>query len=80
MSISYRQLTPELRQQIIDAFNNRMECRQITEELGLSRRLTRRVLAEAGTNITNGFITGRFITDNIFSSFMNWSISIRGWG
>lgn len=50
MSISYRQLTPELRQQIIDAFNNGMECRQITKELDLSRRLTRRVLAEAGIN------------------------------
>lgn len=50
MAVSYRQLTNELRQQIIDAFNSGMECRQITENLDLSRRLTRRVLAEAGIN------------------------------
>ncbi|MEM9906077.1 MAG: LAGLIDADG family homing endonuclease [Cyanobacteria bacterium P01_D01_bin.44] len=50
MSISYRQLTPNLRNQIIAAFNNGMECLQITENFGLSNRSVRRVLADAGIN------------------------------
>lgn len=50
MAISYRQLTPEIRQKIIDKFNRGMECKEITTKLGLSRRAVRRVLADAGIN------------------------------
>lgn len=48
MRISYRQLTPQLKQQIIQAFEERMECREIPDFLNVSKRSVARVLAEVG--------------------------------
>lgn len=50
MAISYSQLTPQHRQNIIQAFQQGMECRDIPSYLGVSERSVARVLAEAGIN------------------------------
>jgi hypothetical protein len=50
MSISYRQLTPEIRRQVIEMFALGNECREITKRLDLSKRAVRRILAEEDIN------------------------------
>ncbi len=50
MGISYSKLTPQHRQQIIEAFHKGMECRDIPTYLEVSERSVSRVLAEAGIN------------------------------
>lgn len=50
MALSYRQLSPLLKQQIIAAFQEGMECREIPQYLHVSDRSVRRVLLEAGVN------------------------------
>ncbi len=50
MELSYRQLTPQLKQQIVQAFEGGMECREIPDFLNVSKRSVARVLAEVGIN------------------------------
>jgi hypothetical protein len=50
MFFNYRQLTSEQRLQIIEAFNQGMECREIPNYLRVSERAVARVLKEAGIN------------------------------
>lgn len=50
MALSYRQLSPLLKQQIIATFQEGMECREIPQYLHVSDRSVRRVLLEAGVN------------------------------
>jgi hypothetical protein len=50
MVTSYRQLTPQQKQQIIEAFQNGMECRMIPHFLEVSDRSVARVLSEAEIN------------------------------
>ncbi|MEM1169631.1 MAG: hypothetical protein AAGJ08_11280 [Cyanobacteria bacterium P01_H01_bin.35] len=50
MGISYRQLTPQLKQQIVQAFEGGMECREIPDFLSVSKRSVPRVLEEVGIN------------------------------
>jgi hypothetical protein len=46
----YSQLSSAQKQQIIDAFNQGLECRHIPELLSVSERSVARVLAESGVN------------------------------
>lgn len=50
MTLDYRQLKLEHKQQIIVAFNSGMECRGIPNYLDVSERAVARVLKEAGVN------------------------------
>jgi hypothetical protein len=50
MTLDYRQLKLEHKQQIIAAFNSGMECRGIPNYLDVSERAVARVLKEAGVN------------------------------
>lgn len=50
MTLSYRQLTPELKQEIVKAFQEGMECVDIPHLLNVSARSIGRVLAEQGIN------------------------------
>ncbi|WP_293056768.1 hypothetical protein [Okeania sp. SIO2B3] len=50
MGISYRQLTPQLKQQIVQAFEGGMECQEIPDFLNVSKRSVARVLVEVGIN------------------------------
>lgn len=47
---SYNQLTLQQKQEIINAFNNGMECREIPNYVAVSGRAVARVLNEAGIN------------------------------
>ena len=50
MATSYRQLTSQQKQRIVEAFAGGLECRQIPSYLDVSIRSVSRVLAEAGIN------------------------------
>lgn len=50
MLTNYRQLTVEQKQQIVSAFNQGMECREIPSYLKVSERAVARILNEAGIN------------------------------
>lgn len=50
MATSYRQLTSQQKQRIVEAFNEGLECRKIPSYLDVSIRSVSRVLAEAGIN------------------------------
>ncbi|MGB3511035.1 MAG: hypothetical protein WBA93_17740 [Microcoleaceae cyanobacterium] len=50
MGLSYSQLTSQLKQQIVKAFEEGMECREIPDFLNVSKRSVVQVLAEVGIN------------------------------
>lgn len=50
MLVNYREVSLQQKQQIIDAFNAGMECRNIHSYVGVSGRAVARVLNEAGIN------------------------------
>ncbi|MDY6938240.1 MAG: LAGLIDADG family homing endonuclease [Cyanobacteriota bacterium] len=50
MVTSYRQLTSQQKQYIVEVFNGGLECRQIPNYLDVSIRAVSRVLAESGIN------------------------------
>lgn len=50
MSVDYRKINPEQKLQIIAAFHQSMECRDIPAYLNVSERCVARVLKEAGIN------------------------------
>lgn len=50
MLVAYNRLISEQKQQIIDAFNLGMECRNIHAYLSVSQRAVARVLSEARIN------------------------------
>ncbi len=54
MGLSYRQLTPQLKQQIVKAFQQGIEWREIPQLLDVSQRSVGRVLVELGINTKGG--------------------------
>jgi LAGLIDADG-like domain len=50
MLAPYHKLTPQQKQQIIEVFNNGMECQDISQHIGVSGRSVARVLSEASIN------------------------------
>lgn len=78
MALSYRQLTPELKQEIVKAFQEGMECVDIPHFLDVSARSIGRVLAEQGINTKrrNRYSLNETYFDNIDSQTKAYIIGL----